>query len=133
MKPMTIGELSRLANVKVTTIRYYESIRLMPTPDRSPTGRRLYGAEAVHRLSFIRQARDIGFPMETIRDLIDVQTRPDSDCGSVDAIARQQLTEVQRRLSKLMALETELKRMLGACHGGQVDNCQVLAALNDRI
>jgi len=76
MKPMTIGRLSKAAGVKVTTIRYYESIGLMGTPDRSESGQRQYGDDAVQRLSFIRHARDLGFPMEAIRDLIDLQTEP---------------------------------------------------------
>eukprot|EP00521_Asterionellopsis_glacialis_P018914 CAMPEP_0195336208 /NCGR_PEP_ID=MMETSP0708-20121125/16061_1 /TAXON_ID=33640 /ORGANISM="Asterionellopsis glacialis, Strain CCMP134" /LENGTH=59 /DNA_ID=CAMNT_0040406763 /DNA_START=27 /DNA_END=203 /DNA_ORIENTATION=+ len=59
---MTIGRLSKAAGVKVTTIRYYESISLMGDPDRSESGQRLYGDEAVQRLSFIRHARDLGFP-----------------------------------------------------------------------
>ena len=64
MKPMTIGRLSKAGGVKVTTIRYYESIGLMGEPDRSESGQRLYGEESVQRLSFIRHARDLGFPMD---------------------------------------------------------------------
>ena len=73
MKQMTIGRLSKAAGVKVTTIRYYESINLMGVPDRSTSGQRLYDDEAIQRLSFIRHARDLGFPIDSIRDLIDLQ------------------------------------------------------------
>lgn len=131
MKPMTIGRLSKAAGVKVTTIRYYESIGLMGTPDRSESGQRQYGDDAVQRLSFIRHARDLGFPMEAIRDLIDLQTEPDQDCAAVDTIARHQLADVRKRLNQLEALEAELKRMIASCEGGKVGGCQVMAALND--
>ena len=131
MKPMTIGRLSKAADVKVTTIRYYESIGLMGTPDRSESGQRLYGEAAVQRLSFIRHARDLGFPMEAIRDLIDLQTEPDHNCSTGDAIARRQLADVRKRLNQLEALEAELKRMIASCEGGSVDKCGVMAALND--
>lgn len=131
MKPMTIGLLSKAAGVKVTTIRYYESIGLMGTPDRSESGQRQYGDDAVQRLSFIRHARDLGFPMEAIRDLIDLQTEPDQDCAAVDTIARHQLADVRKRLNQLEALEAELKRMIASCEGGKVGGCQVMAALND--
>nr|WP_070959827.1 helix-turn-helix domain-containing protein [Hyphomonas sp. Mor2] len=131
MKPMTIGRLSKAADVKVTTIRYYESIGLMGTPDRSESGQRLYGEAAVQRLSFIRHARDLGFPMEAIRDLIELQTEPDQNCSAVDSIARQQLADVRKRLNQLEALEAELKRMIASCEGGNVGNCRVMAALND--
>lgn len=131
MKPMTIGRLSKAAGVKVTTIRYYESIGLMGTPDRSESGQRQYGDDAVQRLSFIRHARDLGFPMEAIRDLIELQTEPDHDCADVDTIARHQLADVRKRLNQLEALEAELKRMIASCEGGKVGTCRVMAALNN--
>lgn len=131
MKPMTIGRLSKAAGVKVTTIRYYESIGLMGEPDRSESGQRLYGDEAVHRLSFIRHARDLGFPMDAIRDLIRLQAEPGKDCAAVDVIAREQLADVRKRLNQLEALEGELKRMIASCEGGKVGSCQVMAALNE--
>lgn len=131
MKPMTIGRLSKAASVKVTTIRYYESIGLMGMPDRSESGQRLYGDDAVQRLSFIRHARDLGFPIEAIRDLIGLQTEPNGNCAAVDSIARQQLADVRKRLTQLEALEAELKRMVAACEGGRVSDCQIMATLHD--
>lgn len=131
MKPMTIGPLSKAAGVKVTTIRYYESIGLMGEPDRSESGQRLYGDDSVQRLSFIRHARDLGFPMAAIRDLLQLQSDPGENCAAVDAIARDQLNDVRKRLNQLEALEGELKRMISSCEGGKVGTCQVIAALND--
>ena len=131
MKPMTIGRLSKEAGVKVTTIRYYESIGLMGEPDRSESGQRQYGNEAVQRLSFIRHARDLGFPMDSVRTLIELQMQPDQDCAAVDVIARDQLADVRKRLNQLEALEAELKRMITLCAGGKVGTCQIMAALND--
>jgi DNA-binding transcriptional MerR regulator len=131
LKPITIGRLSKAAGVKVTTIRYYESIGLMGKPDRSESGQRLYGDDAVQKLSFIRHARDLGFPMEAVKELIELQTQPDHDCASVDSIARSQLTDVRKRLSQLEALESELKRMIKGCEGGRVEACQVMNTLSD--
>ena len=131
MKQMTIGRLSKAAGVKVTTIRYYESINLMGVPDRSTSGQRLYDEEAVQRLSFIRHARDLGFPIDSIRDLIDLQHQPGEDCAHVDAIARRQLADVRLKLSQLEALEGELKRMISACEGGTIASCKVLESLSD--
>ncbi|MCR9080211.1 MAG: helix-turn-helix domain-containing protein [Hyphomonadaceae bacterium] len=131
MRQMTIGQLSKAGGVKVTTIRYYESIGLMGEPDRSESGQRLYGDDAVHRLSFIRHARDLGFPMNAVRELMKLQTEPGSDCSAVDVIAREHLNDVRKRLSQLEALESELKRMISSCEGGEVGECRVMAALND--
>ncbi|MBF33207.1 MAG: MerR family transcriptional regulator [Henriciella sp.] len=129
MGSMTIGKLSGATGVKVTTIRYYESIDLLDEPERSASGQRLYGAAAVERLGFIRHARDLGFPVSAIRELISLQVDPGRDCDLVDQIARRQLGEVRRRLTQLEALEAELKRMITACEGGKVASCSVLAAL----
>ncbi|MBB37186.1 MAG: MerR family transcriptional regulator [Hirschia sp.] len=131
MTQMTIGRLSKEAGVKVTTIRYYESIDLMGEPDRSSSGQRLYGDEAVQRLSFIRHARDLGFPIDSIRELIDLQHKPGEDCAHVDVIARRQLAGVRQKLSQLEALEAELKRMVSACAGGSIATCKVLESLGD--
>ena len=131
MRRMTIGQLSKAGGVKVTTIRYYESIGLMGEPDRSESGQRLYTDDAVHRLSFIRHARDLGFPMDAVRELMKLQTEPGSDCSAVDAIAREHLNDVRKRLGQLEALEAELKRMISSCEGGKVGECHVMAALND--
>jgi len=131
MKSMSIGKLSKLAGVKVTTIRYYESIGLIGEPSRSQSGRRLYGEEAVQTLSFIRHGRDLGFSVKAIENLLELQLRPDQDCADVDVIAREQLGEVQKRLVQLQALESELKRMIRGCEGGSVGACKIIAALND--
>ena len=131
MRQMTIGQLSKAGGVKVTTIRYYESIGLMGEPERSESGQRLYTDDAVHRLSFIRHARDLGFPMDAVRELMKLQTEPGSDCSAVDAIAREHLNDVRKRLGQLEALEGELKRMISNCEGGEVGECRVMAALND--
>jgi len=131
VKQITIGRLSRAAGVKVTTIRYYESIDLMGEPERSTSGQRLYGDDSVQRLSFIRHARDLGFPIDSIRELIDLQDQPGEDCAHVDVIARRQLADVRQKLSQLEALEGELKRMISACAGGSIATCKVLESLSD--
>ncbi|MEL7025281.1 MAG: helix-turn-helix domain-containing protein [Pseudomonadota bacterium] len=130
-KPMTIGQLSKLSGVKVTTIRYYESVDLIDAAPRSEGGQRLYDDEALQRILFIRHARGLGFPMQAIRDLIELQIEPAEDCADVDGIARRQLADVQDRLTRLKALEAELQRMIRCCEGGSVAQCQILATLND--
>jgi len=131
MSRKTIGILSRECGVKVTTIRYYESINLIKEPERTASGQRIYDEAAVERLNFIRHARDLGFPIEAIRELIALQDQPGTDCASVDRIARSQLADVRRRLSQLEALEAELKNMISNCEGGVIANCKVLQTLSN--
>jgi len=131
MSRKTIGILSRECGVKVTTIRYYESIGLIREPDRTASGQRIYDEPAVERLNFIRHARDLGFPVEAIRDLIALQEQPGTDCSEVDRIARTHLADVRRRLNQLEALEAELKHMISKCEGGVISGCRVLQTLSN--
>ncbi|MBN8841876.1 MAG: helix-turn-helix domain-containing protein [Sphingomonadales bacterium] len=91
---MAIGNLSRKTGVKVPTIRYYEGIGLLPAPPRSEGNRRLYGAKAVDRLRFIRHARELGFEIDAIRTLLQLQENPGQSCAAVDTIAKARLAEV---------------------------------------
>lgn len=127
----TIGKLGEAAGVKVPTIRYYEQIGLLPKAGRSAGNQRLYGPEALDRLAFIRHARDLGFPLEAIRDLLSLSDRPDQPCHAADAIAREQLRAVEARIARLTALRTELERMIAQCAGGRIAECRVIEALGD--
>lgn len=128
---LTIGQLGEAAGVKVPTIRYYEQIGLLPEPDRSAGNQRLYGQSALDRLAFIRHARELGFPLDAIRDLLSLSDRPDQSCAAADVIARAQLAEVESRLARLTALKGELERMVVQCAGGRIADCRVIEVLGD--
>jgi DNA-binding transcriptional MerR regulator len=128
---LTIGKLGEAAGVKVPTIRYYEQIGLLPEAERSAGNQRLYGRKAMERLAFIRHARDLGFTLEAIRDLLSLSDRPDQSCAAADAIARAQLVEVESRLARLTALKAELERMVVQCAGGRIAECRVIEVLGD--
>lgn len=127
----SIGALSKATNVKVTTIRYYEGIGLLAEPERTESGRRVYGKETFERLRFIRHARDLGFDIDAIRELTELQSSEEQDCSHVDQIARRHLTDVRNRIGQLRSLETELKRMLQQCRGGKIEQCAILESLAD--
>jgi DNA-binding transcriptional MerR regulator len=126
-----IGELSRRAGVKVTTIRFYEGAGLMPKPPRSDGDRRLYDAGHVRRLSFIRHARELGFEMDDVRTLLELSDRPDGPCEPADEIAGRHLKAVEEKIAKLTALKSELARMLDCCGHGAVAECRVIESLAD--
>jgi len=128
---LTIGKLGEAAGVKVPTIRYYEQIGLLPEAERSSGNQRLYGRKAMERLAFIRHARDLGFTLEAIRDLLSLSDKPDQSCAAADAIARSQLVEVESRLARLTALKAELERMVLQCAGGKIADCRVIEVLGD--
>lgn len=128
---LTIGKLGASAGVKVPTIRYYEQIGLLPEPDRSAGNQRLYTKATLERLTFIRHARELGFPLDAIRDLLSLSDRPDQSCAAVDAIASAQLVAVEARIGRLMALKAELQRMVAQCAGGRIADCHVIEVLGD--
>lgn len=128
---LTIGTLARRTGTKVQTIRYYEQIGLMPEPGRTEGGQRRYGDAELDRLAFIRHSRQLGFPLEAIRELLDLSDHPDRDCGAADSIARRRLREVDTRIARLEALRRELQRMISECRGGTASDCRVLEVLRD--
>ena len=128
---LTIGKLSRAAGVKVPTIRYYEQIGLLPEADRSGGNQRLYGQKTLERLSFVRHARDLGFPLDAIRELLRLSDQPDMPCASADEIAQRQLIAVKERIARLQALRTELERMVAQCAHGTISDCRVIDVLGN--
>jgi DNA-binding transcriptional MerR regulator len=131
MSALTIGRLARATEVKVPTIRFYEQIGLLPEPDRSASDRRLYGDATVRRLSFIRHARQLGFSVEAIRVLLALTDEPDRPCEEANALAAEQLADVEAKIARLQALRSELRRMVTAnCHG-RAGDCRVIEVLGD--
>lgn len=98
---MQIGKLAELAEVKVSTIRFYERSGLMPEPERKQSGYRIYGQRDLQRLRFIRQAQDLGFSLTDIRDILGLRERGQPPCGSVIALAERHLEETDRRIQSL--------------------------------
>ena len=128
----SIGELSRRTNVKVPTIRYYEESGLLDAPERTEGNQRRYDAAGLERLSFIKHARDLGFSIEAIAALIELQGHPDRSCAEATEIALAQLSDVRAKIKRLRALEKELARISKGCDGdGVTEDCYVLASLAD--
>jgi DNA-binding transcriptional MerR regulator len=127
-----IGELAQSAGYAVQTVRYYEQIGLMPAPPRTEGRQRRYSGDHLKRLLFIRHARDLGFEVQDIRSLLDLASRPDQSCASVDAIAKAHVAAIDEKISRLTALRAELTRTLRACSKGRVAECKVVGALAKR-
>ena len=128
---LSIGELSRETACKVQTIRYYEQVGLLRTPGRTEGNQRRYDQNALMRLGFIRHARELGFSLDAIRELLALSDNPDHSCDAADVIARNQLREIESRIQRLNALKRELKRMVQECAGGQIAQCRVIEVLAD--
>lgn len=128
---LSIGKLSAATGVKVPTIRYYEDIGLLPEAERSAGNQRLYNLAAQERLVFIRHARELGFPLDAIRELLSLSDQPEMSCAAADVIATRQLAAVKDRIIRLQALQRELERMLAQCAHGTISDCKVIEVLSD--
>jgi Cu(I)-responsive transcriptional regulator len=124
-----IGDIARATGTKVVTIRYYEQIGLMRVPARTNGNYRTYSADDLARLSFIRRARDLGFSIEQTREMLSLADQNDRSCEGVDAIAKQHLAEVDRKISDLSALRRELADIIGQCDCGTIADCRIVEAL----
>jgi len=129
---LSIGALSKQTGVKVSTIRYYEQVGLLNPPIRTQGNQRRYPSDTVERLGFIRHARELGFSIEAIAALIELNGSPNSSCAKASRIAREQLEEVRVKIAGLVKLESELSRIANGCGGsGVVSDCYVMASLAD--
>lgn len=131
MDAIPIGALSEATGVKVPTIRFYEQIGLLPAPLRTQSNRRSFGEPHLQRLRFIRHARDLGFSVDDIRELLAMTAQPQASCDRADSIARRHLAEVERRIAQLQSLRSELQRMIGECSHGRIADCRVIESLAD--
>lgn len=127
---LSIGDLAKATDTKVVTIRYYERIGLLPEPKRTAGNYRSYSASHLGRLSFIRRARDLGFAIEQVRDLLSLSDQRDRPCEAVDVIAREHLSEVESKIRDLEALRRELDSIIRQCGRGTIADCKIIDALS---
>lgn len=137
MTDLKIGTLAKRTGTNTPTIRYYESIGLLPRASRRGGGQRSYGAEDVRRLTFIRRCREFGFPIEQVRLLVGLAEDRQRSCLEVRDIAQAHLNTVRAKLAELKALERMLANFAqsctASCAGGPGPDCVPLVHLGDSV
>ena len=128
-EPLSIGSLAKATDTKVETIRYYESIGLLAAPARTKNNYRAYTAQHLARLSFIRRARALGFSIDQVQELLKLADQKDISCKAVDAIAREHLAEIDRKLRDLNTLRSELSNVIVQCGQGTISECRIIETL----
>lgn len=126
---MRIGELAQASGTKAETIRYYEREGILPYADRTDSNYRDYSKDHLATLTFVRRARELGFSMAQVRELLALSDRDDKPCQDVDRLARSQIDEVQRKIDDLTAMRDELSRMLAACDTDKIGQCRIVESL----
>ena len=126
---MNIGAASSATGVSQRMIRHYEQIGLVPAPARRDSGYRDYSDNDVHRLRFIANARDLGFPVEDIRTLLDLWSDRSRASGNVKALAERRAAELGRKAAALQAMRKTLLQLAAGCEGGERPACPILEHL----
>ena len=134
MEPLTIGKVARLVGIGVETIRFYEREGLIEEPPRRESGYRQYPEETVHRLRFIRRAKELGFTLKEIKELLALRIEPETTCEDIRRRAEAKIGDIEEKICTLNKMKGALKKLTLACKGrGPVSACPILEAMeNDK-
>lgn len=128
----SIGQVARAADVGVETVRFYEREGLIPEPPRLASGYRQYPAEAVDRIRFIRRAKQLGFSLKEIGELLELRADRARSAREVKALAQEKIADVERKILELERMKRALERLEASCSGhGHTSDCPILEALED--
>ena len=110
-QPMRIGEIAARLDINPKTIRYYEGIGLLPTPERTPAGYRVYNAEDLERLRFVKSAQRLGLSLDEIGEVLALRDREEGPCAYVRDVLRREVAGIDRRIKELRALRDQLRAL----------------------
>lgn len=131
-RAFTIGQLARAAEVGVETIRFYERKGLLVQPPRRRSGYRQYPPQAVQRVRFIRRAKELGFTLTEIRELLQLRVDPATTCADVRGMARAKIADIEGRMTELEKMKRVLDRLARVCRGaGPTSECPILDLLDE--
>ena len=126
---MNIGQASKASGISQRMVRHYEKIGLIPPPPRRESGYRDYSNADIHRLRFIANARDLGFSIEDIRQLLNLWNDLARSSAEVKALAMTRADELQRKAAALEAMRRTLVELADRCHGDDRPDCPILQDL----
>ena len=133
MNLMTRGELARHGQVNPETIRYYERSGLLPLPARSESGYRQFAPAAVQRIRFIKRAQAVGFSLDEIRTLLDLNFAPEATCGDVRAMVDAKIDDIDHKIAALQAMRADLRALFDDCPGVDrpTEECPILESFTE--
>ena len=131
MDSLTIGQLAKQTNIGLETIRFYEREGLIENPPRRPSGYRAYPPETVQRVRFIRTAKELGFSLKEIGELLALRVDPVESCAHVKTIAEHKTADIEQRIRALQRMRRTLRRLVTACESREATNdCPILDSLD---
>lgn len=131
MKELTIGKVAKATNIGIETIRFYEKKGLLGEPLRRPSGYRIYGDKDILRLRFIRRAKDLGFTLKEIKELLELRDKHEKK-KPVLRLAKGKITDIEGKISSLKRMKHALESLTSSCdHGQSNEKCPLLSALDE--
>ncbi|USI78661.1 helix-turn-helix domain-containing protein [Sphingopyxis sp. USTB-05] len=130
---MRIGELAAATGTRTETIRYYEKEGLLTPPARTSANYRSYGEPHRQRLTFIRRARDLGFRLDDVRELLTLADDPSQPCGAVDRITTSHLDDIEAKMVDLAKMRDALRAMLRSCSQDTISDCRIIESLGPSL
>jgi Cu(I)-responsive transcriptional regulator len=127
--PVNIGDAARLSGVSAKMVRHYESLGLLPRVTRTDSGYRQYSEAEVHTLRFIKRARDLGFSMEEIAELVSLWQNRRRASGNVRRIAQKHADDLAKRIAAMQEMQGTLQHLIHCCHGDERPECPILEEL----
>lgn len=129
MKELTIGQVAKVGDVNIETIRYYERQGLIPPPPRRESGYRQYPEDTVNRVRFIKRAQELGFSLKEVAELLSLRVGPNTTCGDVKKMADGKIAEIEGKIQSLEKMRDSLTRLVETCEENrQAEECQILWA-----
>ena len=131
--PLTIGQVAKRSGIGLETVRFYERKGLIEEPPRTDSGYRQYPEEAVGRIRFIRRAKELGFALKEISELLSLRVDPDTTCVDVRKQTEFKISDVEEKIRALRRIKTALKKLAASCVGtGPASECPILEALDSQ-
>jgi Cu(I)-responsive transcriptional regulator len=129
---MNIGEAAKASGVPAKTIRYYESVSLIPPAQRTDSGYRTYDGDDIARLRFIQRSRSLGFSVRDVGMLLDLWHDRSRASAEVKALATAHMAEIDRKIAELQSMRETLRDLSERCHGDDRPDCPILEGLAGR-
>lgn len=135
MKHYKVGDIAEKVGVNVETLRYYEKIKIMPKPKRKESRYRIYDELDLRRLLFIKRAKELGFTLKEIKELLDLKIESTATCGDVKHLAEHKLNDIEERIKDLMNIKNVLLKLINQCVCEEVstDECPILEVIEQKI
>ncbi len=128
---MKIGEVAKAAGIGIDAVRFYEREGLIPEPARRPSGYRMYSPDVVLSLRFIRRAKELGFSLKEISELLSLETAAEATAADVRKLAEAKLADIEERIRALQRMRRALRKATESCTGqGSTSGCSILQTLN---